>query len=405
MLSLFILSICVVVGIFLSKKYKLFDKMTKSLPDVSLTFGSLVFAGTLGIVFLIITIIGFSITSNGFYRISIVLGAIGITFHMTSLFIYKVEPGTAAMLIRLGAPMKEALPVGYHLVIPFVDEIALLDDSTLQLEIKTDGIFMPKDNVELKFPFSSLVKPDRKNIFNLYSLLIQESRESKSKSGLLSIKDSAEIPKQLQKMFTEACVSLAGDKGTEPYSFESARYMGYKFIRWVILKIKERGDEIPKDENGNHKSWDDMTPEEREFKIEVEELEKRLYNGNDELPIPGLGIKIVKLNLGEIEPTKEVKEAIEEQIIEIAQQKKELIEAETISKLILTKLRTLGYTEEEIRAIVSSGETTPEKLWQNFRIEREKASEVVHSFNFDGIGSSLLAGILSQLTKAGGING
>jgi regulator of protease activity HflC (stomatin/prohibitin superfamily) len=310
-------------------------------------------------------------------RVAFVLAA---AFALAALSVRIVAATSAAIVLRFNKRTKAVRGEGICFIIPFVESLLRVNCKRKTETIETDRVFTPKDKAEISVTTEVTYQPQDLVLFVEVENLIE----------------------QLGGMIAEAVREFAADPNATPQTWEDAQGMAEKFGRMIVAKLS--GQAIPRYKNGKPKPERGMTDKEKEYKQITVESYNRLSRGEGDFSIPGLGIILRRLNVTKVEPSDELKKALEKISKENQEQVAQSKEAETVALRLITFLRKFGVSDEvladpqKLQEVLGKLDLSLRDLLADFRAETSKGTENILTIR----GVERVLGMISGMTKGGG---
>lgn len=337
----------------------------------------------IAMILLIARIIG-SIIETQFGSFAGFIGVVVIFSGVVGVGFTEIPITKKGVLVLLGERTKIVLNEGYYWIPPFITDVMMVNCKRNTRKIIVDEVITPNDQADFKVTVEVTTQP----------------------SDLFLYVETDDPDDQLNGVIAETIREFVNDKNTEPCTWEQAEGMNGKFAAIVVAKLM--GFEIPRyeegdsrGEKGHHKKEDHMFPQEHENKKRTLEKLRELRVGEGNLNIPGLGLMIHRFNIPKVEPPKDIKEGMTKRAKEAQEQEAELTETETIAKLVIKFMVTLGYPEKDMqkpeirRQALEDEKLTTEKLLEMIRVERGKSKENIQRFSIDS--SSVIGAMANKI--------
>jgi len=276
---------------------------------------------------------------------------------------------------------------GICFLVPFAEDLLIFDCKRTTDTIVIDKVFTPDDQAEIKVTAEITTQPsDDPGEFVVYA----------------EVEDPLE---QLRGMFAEAVRGFAADAGSPPKKWDEAIRMHEKFARMIVAKLS--GQEIPRNENGDHLKWGEMSEEQQKEKVKTQLAWSELDCGQGDFHVSGIGLVIRRLNITRIDPSDALAEALKLIATEDQQRKAQVIEAGTVSRRIITYLKDIGVPEEAIANPQKLIEylkllgLSLDKLGADFRAETKKGTEHIITLRASSEIADVRAALLAALGSLG----
>jgi len=315
-----------------------------------------------------------------------VLVAIGLVLLFLEKFLRVIEPTKKGVRVFLKKRTGVELDEGLHIFIPFIYDWIEVDCKRITETVTIPEVFTADDNAEIIVTFEATWQPLDIRLF-------------------VEVDDPI---KQLNGMIAEAVRGFASDPDTSPCTWDQAVETNEKIARMGVARLM--GFTSPRYEEGKtkgkHKSEADMSPEERQNKLDTLEQLEKLRTGNGDQVVSGIGLTIRRFNIIKVHPNEALAESLKKISKEEQDKKAEIIEASATAELVLAFLHQLGYSKADTKnaekrtAILEEIKMTIPDILRNCRVERGKATEDNKHFSFD-IPPELIATIKNTLGLGG----
>jgi len=305
-------------------------------------------------------------------RVALVLA---VAFALATLSVRIVTATSAAIVLRFNKRTKAVRGEGICFIVPLVESLLRVDCTRKTETIETDRVFTPVDKAEIVVTTEVTYQPQDLVLFVEVKNLIE----------------------QLDGMIAEAVREFAADPNATPHTWEEAQGMAEKFGRMIVAKLS--GQEIPRYKNGKPKPQRKLTPDEQENKQNTVASYNRLSRGQGDFSIPGLGIILRRLNVTKVEPSDELKKALEKISKENQEQVAQSKEAETVALRLTTFLRKFGVGDDviadpqKLQEVLDKLGLSLKDLLADFRAETSKGTENIFTIR----GVERILGTLSSI--------